>query len=228
MTAMARGPGLGGVLVDLDGTLADTAPDMVAAANRLLVEEGASPLHFDDLRPLVSFGALGLVRRAFGADLEGEPLERLRRRFLELYAANLCAETRLFPEFEDVLDELEARGVPWGVVTNKPGWLTEPLLETLRLRTRAGSIVSGDTLPERKPHPAPLLRAAHEIGVAADDCVYVGDARRDIEAGRAAGMATIAAGWGYIPVADSVNDWAADLVADSPTQILQFLAPASG
>jgi phosphoglycolate phosphatase len=211
------------VLVDLDGTLADTAPDMAAAINRLLVEEGAQPLPFDELRPLVSYGAPTLVRRAFGAGLDGEPFERLRARFLTLYEANLCDGTRLFPDFVAVLDELEALDVPWGIVTNKPGWLTEPLIDALGLRRRARSVISGDSLPQRKPHPAPLLRAADEIGVAAHACVYVGDAQRDIEAGRAAGMATIAAAWGYIPAEESVHDWAADVVADSPLGILRFL-----
>jgi phosphoglycolate phosphatase len=213
----------GCVLVDLDGTLADTAPDMAAAVNRLLVEEGAAPLPFDALRPLVSYGAPRLVRRAFGDELDGEPFERLRARFLALYEENLCDDTRLFPEFEAVLERLEALGVPWGVVTNKPGWLTEPLLDALSLRSRARSVISGDSLPQRKPHPAPLLRAAEEIGVAAGACVYVGDAQRDIDAGRAAGMATIAAAWGYIPAEESVHAWAADVVADSPLEILRFV-----
>ena len=225
---MNRAPRAACVLVDLDGTLADTAPDMAAAVNRLLVEEGSLPLPFDDLRPFVSYGAPMLVRRAFGESLEGAPFERLRQRFLELYEANLCDGTRVFPEFDDVLDELDARGLPWGVVTNKPGWLTEPLLDALGLRQRARSVISGDSLPQRKPHPAPLLRAADDIGVAAGACVYVGDAQRDIEAGRAAGMATIAAAWGYIPDAESAHDWAADLVAESPRQILRFLLGEAG
>jgi len=217
-----------GVLVDLDGTLADTAPDMAAAVNRLLVEEGDAPLSFDILRPLVSYGAPSLVTRAFGDDLGESEFERLRQRFLALYERNLCDDTRLFPEFDAVLDRLEALGVPWGVVTNKPGWLTEPLLGALRLSDRAGSIVSGDTLPQRKPHPAPLFMAAEEMGVAASACVYVGDAQRDIEAGRAAGMVTIAAAWGYIPAEENVHDWEADHVASSPGGILSYLSHGNG
>ena len=213
-----------GVLVDLDGTLADTAPDMAAAINRLLIEEGDAPLSFDILRPLVSYGAPSLVKRAFGEDLGEVEFERLRQRFLTLYERNLCDDTQLFPEFGAVLDRLEALGVPWGVVTNKPGWLTEPLLGALRLSERAGSIVSGDTLPQRKPHPAPLFMAAEEIGVTASACVYVGDAQRDIEAGRAAGMVTIAAAWGYIPAEENVHDWEADHVASSPGGILSYLS----
>ena len=220
---MASAASIRCVLVDLDGTLADTAPDMAGAVNRLLIEHNRPPLHFDELRPLVSYGAVRLVRRGFGDVEDDEAFERLRLRFLELYAANLCEGTRLFPDFEAVLARLEDQGVPWGVVTNKPGWLTDPLLEALQLHTRVGSVVSGDTLPERKPHPAPLLRAAGEIGVAASDCVYVGDAERDIAAGRAAGMATIAAAWGYIPDDENVHDWQADRVAATPLDIVECL-----
>ena len=177
------------VLFDLDGTLLDTAPDMVGAINLLRVEEGLDPLPFERLRVHVSHGAARLVEIGFGC-AEGDRFESLRRRFLDLYRGRLCEATRLFDGLEEVLLELEVHNIPWGVVTNKPGWLTDPLIQAVGLGRRVGCVVSGDTLAERKPHPLPLLHAADLLGVSAADCTYVGDAERDIQAGRAAGMRT--------------------------------------
>ena len=178
-----RGPAA--LLLDLDGTLLDTAPDMGGALNRLRLEWGLDPLPHSTIRPVVSHGAMRLVKLGF-PDAAGEHFEQLRLRFLDLYAQNLAEHTRPFPGIEPVLDELERRGVPWGVVTNKPAWLTDPLMAALGLDRRAGCVVSGDTVAERKPHPLPLLHAAGLVGVAPERCVYVGDAERDIQAGRAA------------------------------------------
>lgn len=210
------------LLLDLDGTLLDTAPDMGGALNRLRAEHGLEPLSADVIRPVVSHGAMRLVALGFPA-ATGDAFESLRLRFLELYAANLAIGTRLFPGFAAVLDHLESRGVPWGIVTNKPGWLTDPLLAALGLDRRAACAVSGDTLTERKPHPLPLLHAARLVGVQPERCVYVGDAERDIQAGRAAGMTTVVAAYGYLSVSDDPHAWQPHGVVNSPGELLQWL-----
>ena len=217
-----------GVLFDLDGTLADTAPDLAAAVNALLVDEGRPALPFDDIRPWVSWGAPRLVRLAFGEDLPDERLQALRGRFLAFYEAGLCRHSRVFPLMEPVLDALERNGHPWGIVTNKPGWLTEPLVAALGLAERAATVISGDTLPFAKPHPLPLLHAAREMGVPPARCLYVGDAARDIEAGRAAGMRTVAVRWGYIPQDDDPRAWAADHLLDEPSSLPDLVSALAG
>jgi phosphoglycolate phosphatase len=213
------------ILFDLDGTLLDTAPDMVGALNRLLVEHERAPLALDLARPFVSHGAARLVRLGF-PDVEGESFERLRQRFLALYAQHLAEGTTLFAGIDEVLGVLESHGTPWGIVTNKPGWLTDPLLETLGLRSRATSVVSGDTVAERKPHPMPLLHAAAQIGVAAEGCVFVGDAERDIRAGRAARMTTIAASYGYVGADEDLSLWTPDAVISHPRELLGWCSVA--
>ncbi len=210
------------LLLDLDGTLLDTAPDMGGALNRLLVENGRAPLPAERIRPVVSHGAMRLVALGF-PEATGDAFERLRLRFLELYAQHLAAETRLFPGLEPVLDALERRGLPWGVVTNKPGWLTDPLMTTLGLFGRAGCIVSGDTVAERKPHPLPLLHAAQLIDVPPSHCVYVGDAERDIQAGRAAGMTTVVAAYGYLSAEDDPRAWQPAGIVDEPGELLGWM-----
>jgi phosphoglycolate phosphatase len=210
------------LLLDLDGTLLDTAPDMGGALNRLREENGLEPIPAAVIRPMVSHGSARLVTLGFPA-AAGEQYERLRLRFLELYSRNLADHTRLFPGADMLLAELERLGLPWGVVTNKPGWLTDPLLEALDLGRRAACVVSGDTLPERKPHPLPLLHAARQIGVAPEDCVYAGDAERDIQAGRAAGMTTVVAAYGYISAEDDPLSWQPSGVVAEPMQILEWL-----
>jgi phosphoglycolate phosphatase len=219
---------LSSLLLDLDGTLADTAPDLAAALNAVRIEEGFSPLSLDEIRSFVSHGAPQLVRLGFGEALIEEEFERLRGRLLDHYSRAVCTHTRLFPGFDRLLGELETRGGRWGVVTNKPGWLTEPLMAELGLSDRAGSIVSGDTLEHRKPHPAPLLLAAEQMQVEAEACIYVGDARRDIEAGLAAGMYTVAVRWGYIPPGDSADDWDAHRVIDEPGELMDILSEMDG
>jgi 2-phosphoglycolate phosphatase len=213
------------MLFDLDGTLLDTAPDMGGALNRLLDEEGHAPLPATTIRPCVSHGAARLVKLGFPS-VAGEEFERLRLRFLELYARHLAVATQPFPGLLDLLDELERRSVRWGVVTNKPGWLTDPLLAQLGLSQRAGCVVSGDTVAERKPHPLPLLHAADLIRVAPQACVYVGDAERDIQAGRAAGMRTVVAAYGYLGADDSPASWNATGIVDHPRQLLSWIDTA--
>ena len=219
MSAAPRGRAL---LLDLDGTLADTAPDMAAALNRLRREEGREPLPYAAVRPQVSHGGAALVRLAFGEPPPDE-FERLRQRFLALYREDLARDTALFAGFPFVLETLEAAGVPWGVVTNKPGWLTEPLMAALGLETRAACIVAGDTLPERKPHPAPLLLAARLAGVSPDECIYAGDAERDIAAGRAAGMRTVAVRFGYLADGEDPAAWRPDGVVERPADLLDWI-----
>ena len=211
------------ILLDLDGTLLDTAPDMVGALNRLRREEGREPLPFAAVRASVSHGSQRLVALGFPTAAAGAEFERLRERFLRLYADNLADGTCLFPGMSEVLATLESARVPWGVVTNKPGWLTDPLLERLGLATRACCVVSGDTVAERKPHPMPLLHAARLAGVRPGDCVYVGDAERDIVAGRAAGMQTVVAGYGYIAPEDAPLQWLADGIVERPAELLDWV-----
>ncbi|AHE98394.1 phosphoglycolate phosphatase [Thioalkalivibrio paradoxus] len=200
---------LRGVLFDLDGTLLDTAPDMHAALDRLLQEERRPPLPFPAVRNHVSHGSKALVELGFpGAN--GATRERLKQRYLEIYAEDLCRHTALFPGMAEVLDELERLGLRVGVVTNKPAWLTEPLLDALGLSARLASIVSGDTLPQRKPAPEPMWLAARQSGAEPGEMVYIGDAERDIAAGRAAGMHTLIAGWGYIDPSEDPESWQAD------------------
>jgi N-acetyl-D-muramate 6-phosphate phosphatase len=212
-----------GVLFDLDGTLLDTAPDMVAALNALRAEHGVSALPFAHARARVSHGSVALVRLGFPRAPEGE-FETLRQRFLDLYAARIAEETVPFPGMEQLLGTLEANRIPWGIVTNKPGWLTERLLEALGLRRRAASVVSGDTFPERKPHPRPVLAAAAELGVAAEQCLFVGDAERDVQAALAARMTAIVALFGYLGPADRVAEWQAHGCIDTPLEVLDWVA----
>lgn len=211
------------ILFDLDGTLLDTAPDMVGALNQLRSEHGNEPLPYGLARAHVSNGALGLLRIGFPevTPVAGDPLHR---RFLEIYAARLIEESALFSGMAAVLDALDEQRLPWGVVTNKPRQFTEPLLAALRLLERTGCVVSGDSLPERKPHPRPLLFALDRLGVRACEAVYVGDAPRDIDAGRAAGMGTIAARYGYIEPEQDPARWGADHVIDRPEELLALLA----
>lgn len=211
------------VLFDLDGTLADTAPDLAGALNQVLREQGREPLPFDTIRPVVSHGGIALINLGFDLTPEDEGFAPLRERLLAIYRADIARETQLFPGMAEVLDELEAQGLSWGVITNKPAWLTEPLLEALGLRQRAATVVSGDTLPQRKPHPAPMHLACREAGADPQACVYVGDAARDIEAGRVAGMATLVALWGYIGEHDRPHDWGADAAIETPGDILDWI-----
>jgi N-acetyl-D-muramate 6-phosphate phosphatase len=214
------------VLFDLDGTLVDTAPDLVAVLNRLLVERGRAMMPYAVARNEVSNGASGLLRLGFGNLGSPDELEALRRRFLDLYAEDVSSRSKLFiglAEIDDFSSEMN-----WGVVTNKPDAFTRPLLAALGLAERARCVVSGDRLPQRKPDPAPLKLAADELGVAAERCVYVGDAARDIEAGRNAGMATIAASYGYIRPRENPSAWGADLVIRRPADLRAALAELGG
>ncbi len=215
-----------GVFFDLDGTLLDTAPDMIAALNRVVMAEGRPAWPAQALRDHVSHGSAALVRLAFGDDQADVDFERRKQAFLDHYRARLCVETRLFAGMDTVLEALEAQGIVWGVVTNKPGWLTEPLMAQAGLSDRAACIVSGDSTAERKPHPLPMWTAADRAGVDAGACLYIGDAQRDIEAGRAAGMRTLIAGWGYIDEQQVPSHWGADATLAQPRELLAWLTDA--
>lgn len=211
------------LLFDLDGTLVDSAPDLAGAANDLRAAHGLPPLPHADLRPMVGAGARGMVGVAFGV-APGEPrFDGLRDAFLARYAERLLQDSRVFDGMSPVLDALDAAGLPWGIVTNKAMRFTAPLVEGLGLAQRARVVIAGDTTPHAKPHPAPLLEAALRIGVPAGACAYIGDDLRDVQAGRAAGMATLAAAWGYLGQGEPVQAWGADRVLDVPSALLQWL-----
>jgi N-acetyl-D-muramate 6-phosphate phosphatase len=211
------------VLFDLDGTLADTAPDLAAAVNKMRHERGLSMVPLDDLRPLASAGARGLIGGAFGIGPDDHEFASMREEFLANYEADLCIETTLFQGIDAVLDELDARGVRWGIVTNKAARLTEPLVAQLALDERAGCVVSGDTTPHSKPHPAPLLHAAKELAVPPERIVYVGDDLRDVQAGFAAGMVTVAAAYGYCGNDLPPTKWHARHVVQSTAELQKLL-----
>jgi phosphoglycolate phosphatase len=209
------------VLFDLDGTLIDTAPDMGGALNSLLLEEGLEPIPIERIRPYVSQGGLVLTRLGFGGKVPESEIEPLRQRFLDHYRAIVANDSRLFDGYEGILSELEARSIHWGIVTNKPEWLTHPLLQQLDLAERSGVVIGGDTLEHRKPHPLPLQVAAERLGVNTEQCLYVGDDERDIVAGKAANMKTLVAAYGYIEDGTDIERWGADGVIDSPGELLQ-------
>lgn len=211
------------VLFDLDGTLIDTAPEMATALDILCDEEQRSRLTFDAIRPFVSNGSAALVKLAFGHQLEAPKLEHLQKRYLDIYQNNLVVNSLLFNEMNDLLLTLEKNNIKWGVVTNKPGWLTEPLMEALGLHLRAACIVSSDSTKNRKPHPEPMFYACKLAGSQPNECIYVGDARRDIEAGQNAGMKTVIAQYGYIGDWEDTDDWHADYNIQSPSQLLNYL-----
>lgn len=210
------------VLFDLDGTLLDTAPDLVRALNQVRIEQGREPLPFAVARTQVSHGSSGLIRLGF-PDLSGDPLEQLRLRLLDHYSENLAAGTALFEGCQRVLDTLDERGLAWGIVTNKPAFLTTPLLDMLGIRCTADCVISGDTLPQRKPHPAPLLLAASKLSLPAPSCLYVGDAERDVQSARAAGMPVLVARYGYLGPDDDPARWGPDAQIDSPLGIIDWL-----
>ena len=211
------------VLFDLDGTLLDTAPDLAAALNAVLTENRHEPLAFESIRPVVSHGGIALIQLGFGLEQTDPAFEPLRQRLLAVYRDNLSRHTTPFPGIVELLDSIEQRGINWGIVTNKPAWLTEPLLKDLDLFDRAICVISGDTLDERKPHPAPMLYACELAGSTPQQCVYIGDARRDIEAGNNAGMHTLTALFGYIQEDDTPGSWEADGMIDAPLDLLAWL-----
>jgi N-acetyl-D-muramate 6-phosphate phosphatase len=211
------------VLFDLDGTLVDTAPDLAAALNHVVAEEGLPTLPLEDIRPHVSQGGLALIKLAFQQHRQEHELEPLRLRLLDYYFEHIADYSRLFDGFEAVLQTLEHNSIPWGIVTNKPGWLTEPLLQKLKLDKRSAVTISADTTPQKKPHPLPLTTAAELINVGCRQCLYVGDDPRDIIAGNAAQMITVIAKYGYISENADLSQWQAQHHIDHPEQILELV-----
>jgi phosphoglycolate phosphatase len=216
------------VLFDLDGTLADTAPDLIAALNRVRADHGREPLPLADLRGYASHGARGMLGAGMEVGPDDPAFPALRDAFLDHYASALCVHSVLFAGVAPLLDAIEKRGLKWGIVTNKAARFTGPLLDALQLSTRAHAVVCGDTTPHTKPHPAPLLFAAERLGVSPGRCVYVGDAERDIIAGAAAGMPTIIARYGYIEAHEIPQNWAAAGMIDDPPALLRWLPIGAG
>jgi 2-phosphoglycolate phosphatase len=215
--------GVRAVLFDLDGTLADTAPDLARALNRVRAENDLEPMPAETTRPYTSSGARGLLKVGFGLNPGDERYEALRSRFLDFYAAEICVDTRLFDGMAELIDRLEQDLVPWGVVTNKSERLTFPLLQGLHLAGRAACVVGGDTAARAKPHPDPLLYAAAALRLSPADCLYVGDDLRDIESARAAGMRALAARYGYLGEGGPIESWQADAIIDHPREVLDYL-----
>lgn len=210
------------VLFDLDGTLADTAPDLAATANRMREVRGLVPLPYAELRPLASHGARGLIGRALGVGADDARFAELREEFFVTYERALCVHSRLFDGMAEVLALIEATG-RWGIVTNKMARFTLPLVEQLGLATRAACVVSGDTTPHAKPHPAPVLHALAACSELAANAIYVGDDLRDVQAGAAAGLKTVAVRYGYLGEGLPIEAWGADVVIDTPKDLLKLL-----
>ncbi|MTI64241.1 HAD-IA family hydrolase [Methylophaga sp.] len=208
---------------DLDGTLVDTAPDLAYALNQVLEQEGRAPLAYESIRAVASHGSAGLLGLAFGITADNPEFDVLQKRFVQIYHNNLTRESRLFEGMQRVIDKLDEIGKKWGVITNKPTFLTEPLMAGLNLKQRAACIVSGDTTEQSKPHPAPMLHACKLINMQPAQCVYIGDAERDIVAGRDADMHTIVACYGYLSDDDRPENWQADAMINQPEELLQWL-----
>lgn len=211
----------GALLFDLDGTLADTAPDLAAAVNLMRIQSGLAPTPYELLRPVASAGARGLIGVAFNKTPQDEGYDALRLAFLENYAAQIADNTTLFEGVDVLLHDINKLDLQWGIVTNKPARFTDALIPRIGLH-HAACVISGDTTAHAKPHPEPLFEAARRLKLEPQDCWYVGDDLRDIEAGKAAGMLTIAAAWGYCGNTEPLS-WGADIIADSPLSLLTFL-----
>ncbi len=211
------------LLMDLDGTLADTAADLAGALNRLLAEEGLPQVKTSDIRSVASDGSRALLRVGFGLRPEDPDYGEYQERLLAHYRERIADETRLFAGMSELLAAIHRYDLPWGVVTNKPSWLTEPLMKKLKPTPRPGCVISGDTVRRAKPYPDPLFLAAARLDVPTGHCLYVGDAARDVEAARSAGMPVVVAGWGYLPRTSPPDEWNADQIFDSPGALQTWL-----
>lgn len=211
------------VLFDFDGTLADSAPDLAAAANRLRLERGLEALPYATLRPYASHGARGLLKVALDLNTDDADYETYKQKFLRSYEQNMTQLTTLFDGVETMLAQLAESNLPWGIVTNKTEYLTKPLVEHLGLSQNCVVLVGGDTTPHIKPHPAPLFHAANAANIDPKQCIYIGDDQRDIQAGKAAGMATVVAAYGYCDFDPAISSWNADAIVNSPHEIYQAI-----
>ena len=223
-----QNPAAEAVLFDLDGTLADTGPDLAFALNETLRHFGHKPLDYELIRPVVSHGGIALIKLGFGIEPDSDGFEERRQYLLKIYADNLLRETRLFPGMDEVLTTLESDDTPWGIVTNKPAWLTDPLIDAMALRERTACVISGDTCPNRKPHPEPILHACELMERLPTETWYIGDAGRDMQAGKAAGCTTVAALYGYLHPQDPPDEWLSDLSIDHPRDLLELLSNDAG
>ncbi len=214
---------IGAVLFDLDGTLIDSAPDLAGACNDMRVERGLAALPYEQLRAMVGSGARGMVGAGFGITPADDGYLALRDEFLSRYEQRMKNETRVFAAVPALLEQLDERGLPWGIVTNKVARFALPLVEWLGLASSAATVVCGDTTAHAKPHPEPLLEAARRVGIDSATCVYVGDDLRDVEAGRAAGMRTLVAAWGYLGASGPIESWGADGIAVGPDGVLAWI-----
>ena len=223
---MIRFAGIQAVLFDLDGTLIDSAPDLGAAADKMRTDRGLPSLPADQYRPMAGAGARGMLAVAFGLTPEHADFDALKEEFLVNYERCMTERTYAFAGVPELIDELLGKALHWGVVTNKSRRFTDPLTAAMPLFASARAIVSGDTTPHAKPHPAPLLEAARRLELSPEKCLYVGDDERDIVAGRAAGMATVAATYGYLGLKNEVSAWGAHALIHSPAELLQLLETA--
>jgi phosphoglycolate phosphatase len=214
------------VLFDLDGTLVDSAPDLAGVANDMRAARGLALMPFEQLRPMVSAGARGMIGVAFGATPQDDAFAELRSEFLDRYEVGMLRRTTVFEAMQPVLERLEAAHVRWGIVTNKAERFTLPLVQGLGLQGRAAVVIGGDTTPHAKPHPAPLIEAARRAATAVEACVYIGDDLRDVQAARAAGMDVLAAAWGYLGAGEPVEAWGADAVLAEPAALLNWIGLA--
>lgn len=212
------------VLFDLDGTFADTAPDLAAALNHVRGLHGLPPLPLATVRPQASHGSVGLLRLGFGIGPPDEPeFSALREEFLAYYAAHICEHTVLFSGMAQLIETLEQRGLPWGIVTNKPHRFTIPLMQALGYAERAACMISGDTCPHAKPHPEPLIKACKIMGIQSSGCIYLGDDLRDMQAAQAAGMPCVIAAYGYIDAQANLESWRANYKIDTPLALLNHI-----
>lgn len=224
-TAQAPWP-VAAVLFDLDGTLIDSAPDLGAAADLMRVHRGLPSLPLERYRPMAGAGARGMLEIAFGVGPDDPRFEELREEFFGNYARCMRERTTVFAQVPELIDALNAMGLPWGVVTNKSQRFTNPLTQGMALFDTARTVISGDTTPHPKPHPAPMLEAARQLGLPSVSCLYVGDDERDIVAGQAASMRTVAATYGYLGKKTDVKTWGADAIIDSPLALLNWIVKA--
>lgn len=228
MTKSASYSPFQGVFFDLDGTLADTAPDLVAATNQLLIARNLTPKPYEFLRPYASAGARGLLEGAFGIHPDHPDFISLRDEFFGNYEKALLVESKLFDEMHHLLDQMDSAKLPWGIVTNKSARFTNPLVDLMGLGQRAIATVSGDTTPHSKPHPEPILHAARLANIDPTKSIYVGDDIRDVVAGKAAGMKTVAAAYGYCGCKEPPEAWGADYIIYQPLEFLPILFPNQG
>jgi phosphoglycolate phosphatase len=214
---------IGAVLFDLDGALVDTAPDLAAALNAVLEQHGNKPINYSSIRSIISNGASGLIVLGFGKNLSESEQAELKSALISHYQQHIAHQSTLFEGLATALLHLENLDIPWGIVTNKPEYLTLALLDKLALREKAACIVCGDQVSSPKPHPESIYLACKKLNVAPKNAIYIGDAQRDIRAGRMAGLKTIACAYGYIPADENISDWQADMIVESSQELLKFI-----